>query len=109
MSLATHIEDAPIKILILAAGAALALAANPVSAQLQSFVIQGDMAKKIQQKNEISLDVAKKIAAGCEAFAQKNRSSAAIVIIDMFGQEVFFERLDGAFGTTQLVAARRKA
>jgi uncharacterized protein GlcG (DUF336 family) len=99
------------RILPFAAACAGLLMFSPAgaAAQLQSYVIQGDIAKKIQQKNEISLDIAKKIAAGCEAFAQKNHSSAAIVVLDMFGQEVFFERLDGAFGLTQLVAARRKA
>lgn len=91
------------------AAAIVALASSGASAQLQNYVIQGPMAKKIQQKNEISLDTAKKIAAGCEAYAEKNHSSAAIAIIDMFGQEVYFERLDGAFGQMQLVAARRKA
>jgi len=78
-------------------------------AQIQNYVIQGDAAKKILQKNEISLDTAKRLAAGCEAFAKAHNSSAAIAVLDMFGQEVFFERLDGAFGLTQLVAARRKA
>jgi glc operon protein GlcG len=89
--------------------AAFLLSAPEASAQLAKYVIQGPMAKKIAQKNEISLDTAKKIAAGCEAYAEKNHASAAIAIIDMFGQEVYFERLDGAFGQAQLVAARRKA
>ena len=89
--------------------ATLVLTAGSASAQLAKYVIQGAAAKKIQQKNEMSLATAKAIAAGCEAYAQKNNSSAAIAIIDMFGQEVFFERLDGAFGQMQLVAARKKA
>jgi glc operon protein GlcG len=89
--------------------AALVLAAGAHSAELSSYVIQGPMAKKIQQKNEMSLATAKTIAEGCAQYAQKNNSSAAIAIIDMFGQEVYFERLDGAFGQMQLVAARRKA
>ncbi|HEY4264414.1 MAG TPA: heme-binding protein [Micropepsaceae bacterium] len=98
------------KYLLTAASAAvMTVPAHDASAQLQNYVIQGEMAKKIQQKSEISLDTAKKIASGCEAFAKANQASAAIVIVDMFGQEVFFERLDGAFGLTQLVAARRKA
>ena len=95
---------------ILAATAALSvLAFTAAQAQIQNYVIQGDAAKKILQKNEISLDTAKKLAAGCEAFARAHNSAAAIAVLDMFGQEVFFERLDGAFGLTQLVAARRKA
>jgi hypothetical protein len=68
--------------------AALILAGAPASAQLSKYVIQGAPAKKIQQKNEISLATAKAIAAGCAAYAQKNNASAAIAIIDMFGQEV---------------------
>jgi glc operon protein GlcG len=97
---------------ILSAGlcaAALASAAGAQSAELSSYVIQGPMAKKIEQKNEISLDTAKKIAEGCADYARAHNSSAAIAVIDMFGQEVYFERLDGAFGQVQLVAARRKA
>jgi glc operon protein GlcG len=102
-------EEPAMKYIGIVLAAALGLGASSASAQLSQYVIQGEMAKKIQQKNEISLATAKRIAAGCEAFAQKNHASAAIAVIDMFGQEVYFERLDGAFGLTQLVAARRKA
>src|SRR5689334_4323609 len=104
------IGDTAMRNHILACTAALFFfGAAAAEAQIQNYVIQGDAAKKILQKNEISLDTAKRLAAGCEAFAKAHNSSAAIAVLDMFGQEVFFERLDGAFGLTQLVAARRKA
>jgi glc operon protein GlcG len=89
--------------------AAVLFTANGAMAGLADVVVQGAAAKKIQESTELSLAAAKKMAAACEAFAARNHASAAITILDKFGQQVYFERTDGAFGPTQLVASNRKA
>jgi uncharacterized protein GlcG (DUF336 family) len=98
------------KILCMAVAAVgIALNTASASAKLSDVIVQGDAAHKIQESTELSLAAAKKMAAACEVFAARNHASAAITILDKFGQEVYFERLDGAFGPTQLVASNRKA
>jgi glc operon protein GlcG len=86
---------------ILFSGAALA--------QLDRFVIRGPAADKIEEKNEISLDTAKKVAAHCEEEARARGASASIAILDQFGEQVYFERMDGLRGHRQLDAAIMKA
>jgi glc operon protein GlcG len=78
-------------------------------AQLDKFVIKGPQADRIEEKNEMSLDTAKKIAAACEAQARAKGVSASIAILDQFGEQVYFERMDGLRGHRQLDAAIMKA
>lgn len=78
-------------------------------AQLDRFVIRGPAAEKIEEKNEISLATAKQIAAHCEDEARARGASASIAILDQFGEQVFFERMDGIRGHRQLDAAIMKA
>jgi glc operon protein GlcG len=88
--------------------APIAIAGN-AAAQLDKFVIKGPAADRIEEKNEISLDTAKKIAASCEAQARAKGASASIAILDQFGEQVYFERMDGLRGHRQLDAAIMKA
>lgn len=56
----------------------------------------------------ISLDLAKKIAAGCEAKAKEMNWKMNVSVVDNGANEVFFERQDGAFlGSSEI--ARHKA
>lgn len=88
---------------------ATAFAQSTSMAQLENFVITGPAAERIEEKNEISLDAAKKIAAHCEAAARAKGAAASIAILDQFGQQVFFERMDGLRGHRQIDAAIMKA
>jgi glc operon protein GlcG len=56
----------------------------------------------------LSLDLAKKMAAGCEAKAKEMGWKMNIAVVDVGANEVFFERMDGAYlGSGDI--ARRKA
>jgi uncharacterized protein GlcG (DUF336 family) len=98
----------PSALLALTAGI-LMLAATSASAQLENFVIQGATAERILEKNAISIDAAKRIAAVCADTARERGTQAAIAIVDQFGLLVYFERMDGIRGQTQVDAAIRKA
>jgi len=87
----------------------LFLVTTSASAQLENYVIQGLTAERILEKNALSLDVAKQIAEVCSASAGERDSQAAVAIVDQFGLLVYFERMDGIRGQTQVNAAIRKA
>nr|TFG53847.1 MAG: heme-binding protein [Hyphomicrobiales bacterium] len=94
--------------LVLIAGVSMFAASN-ASAQLEGFVIQGPAAERILEKNALSIDAAKRIAAVCADSARERGTRAAIAIVDQFGLLVYFERMDGIRGQTQVDAAIRKA
>jgi glc operon protein GlcG len=98
---ASHVTALALAGTLLACGTALA--------QLDKFVITGPAAERIEEKNEISLDTAKQIAAHCEAAARAKGAAASIAILDQFGEQVYFERMDGLRGHRQLDAAIMKA
>jgi uncharacterized protein GlcG (DUF336 family) len=89
--------------------AALVALTGPAAAQLEKFIIQGPAAEKMLEKNALSLETAKAIAAVCNRAATERGSQASIVILDQFGQLVYFERMNGIRGVTQIDAAIRKA
>jgi uncharacterized protein GlcG (DUF336 family) len=92
-----------------ALAAALLAAATSASAQLEDYVIQGPQAERILEKNALSLDVAKRVAEVCANEARERGSQAAIAVLDQFGLLIYFERMDGIRGQTQVEAAIRKA
>ena len=87
-----------------AADAAAAAAAPP-----NRFVVTGEAALKTMEKNEISLDTAKRIAAHCEAAARARNAAASIAILNQFGYIVYYQRMDGLRGPRQLDAPIMKA
>ena len=89
--------------------AALALSHGPALAQLEKFVIQGKAAETIEDKAEISLDTAKRIAASCESQAKARNAAASIAILNKYGEQVYFQRMDGLRGHRQVDAAIMKA
>lgn len=88
---------------------ALLIASAAVAAELDDLVIQGAAADRILEKNAISIEAAKEIAEVCANRAREEGSQAAIAIVDQFGLLVYFERMDGIRGQTQVDAAIRKA
>lgn len=95
--------------LVLLAGTALALVAGPAVAQLEQFVVTGDAALRTMEKNEISLDTARRIAEHCEAAVREKGEAASIAILNQFSEQVFYLRMDGLRGPRQLEAPIMKA
>ena len=91
------------------AAASLAMSFGPALAQLEKFVIQGKAAESIEDKSEISLDTAKRIAASCENQAKARNAAASIAILNKYGEQVYFQRMDGLRGHRQVDAAIMKA
>ena len=89
--------------------AAAAISPTGAAAQLENFVIQGPQAERILEKNALALDVAKRAAEVCANAARERNSQASIAILDQYGLLVYFERMDGIRGQTQIDAAIRKA
>lgn len=80
---------------LLAAVAAMALGTGVASAQLAKFVISPQAAKRLLEKNEISLDTAQKMANVCMNFARQHNVGVTIAIYDQFGEPVLIQRMDG--------------
>jgi uncharacterized protein GlcG (DUF336 family) len=81
--------------LIAAAAACAIFASGALGASLDSLVIHGDAAKKIGEKNALSIDTAKKMAAACIAYAKQKNVAVSIAIMDPWGEMIYFERMDG--------------
>ena len=85
------------------------LAAGSAAAQLEQFVVTGEAALRTQEKNEISLDTARRLAEHCEAAARARGAAASIAVLNQFGEQVFYLRMDGLRGPRQLEAPIMKA
>jgi len=72
-----------------------------------AFVI-GQHAYALDKTPTLSLELAKKMAAACEAKAKEMGWKMNVAVVDSGANEVFFERMDGAYlGSVDI--ARRKA
>jgi uncharacterized protein GlcG (DUF336 family) len=87
----------------------LALVVTGADAQLERFVVTGAAALRTQEKNEISLDTARRLAAHCEAAARARGAAASIAVLNQFGEQVYYLRMDGLRGPRQLEAPIMKA
>lgn len=68
----------------------------------------GQHAYALDKTPTLSLDLAKKMAAACEAKAKEMGWKMNVAVVDSGANEVFFERMDGAYlGSVDI--ARRKA
>ena len=73
-----------------------------------AIVLYGSTAVALDTTPTLSLDLAKKMAAGCEVMAQGKNWKMNISVVDSGANQVFFERMNGAFLGSGDVA-RRKA
>jgi uncharacterized protein GlcG (DUF336 family) len=95
-------------------GAALALAGGTLAAGAAlaevpaKFVVTGDAAKKILEDHEINVATAEKIGKACIDAATKQGVAVTVVILNPFGQEVYYYRMDGQ-GYTNTYTAGLKA
>ncbi|MSP95191.1 MAG: heme-binding protein [Alphaproteobacteria bacterium] len=85
-----------IRIALLAAIAATALAGSAFAAASLSSVVQtGAMADRIKEKNQINLVTARAIADHCLNAAAAKGMGTSIVIVDQFGIITYYVRADG--------------
>jgi len=64
-------------------------------AQSDKFVQRGDAAKRIMEQNSINITTAEAIAKACVDEAVKEKVKISIVVMDQFGEPVYFYRMDG--------------
>jgi glc operon protein GlcG len=57
----------------------------------------GQSASALDKTPVLSLDLAKKMAAGCEAKAREMNWKMNVAVVDSGANEIFFERMDGAY------------
>jgi len=94
----------------LAASAVFVLAAVSASAQVDSrFVISGEDAAGIGERNMINAATAEAITKACIRMAEERDLDAAIIILDNFGNVVHQHRMDGAARYTAIHTAELKA
>lgn len=73
-----------------------------------AFVLcQSPVAWALDKAPVISLEVAKKIAAGCEAKATEEKWKMNISVVDSGANEIFFEKQDGAFLGSREIALHK--
>jgi glc operon protein GlcG len=65
------------------------------------------LAMALDKAPVISLDLAKKMAAGCEAKAREMSWKMNISVVDSGANEIFFEKQDGAFLGSRELALRK--
>jgi uncharacterized protein GlcG (DUF336 family) len=80
---------------LLAAVAATALVGTSRADDGDKFLVRGEAAKRIMEQNEINVATAEAIAKACVEEATKEGVGISIVILDQFGEPVYFYRMDG--------------
>jgi glc operon protein GlcG len=81
---------------------------NAVVTVSTAIVLYSSAAVALDATPTLRLDLAKKMTAGCETMAQEKNWKMNISVVDSGANQVFFERMNGAFlGSGDI--ARRKA
>jgi len=70
------------------AGAALA-------AEGDQYLVRGDATKATLEQNMLNIATAEKIAQACVAEAKKEGVGVSVTILDQFGEQIYFYRMDG--------------
>jgi glc operon protein GlcG len=58
------------------------------------WVVSGQAAERLHEKNQISVEAAKKVARGCRDYAVAHGGTASVIILDQFGSLVYMRRMD---------------
>jgi uncharacterized protein GlcG (DUF336 family) len=83
------------KIGLLAAVAALMLANFARAEDSDKFLVRGEASKVLMEQNQINVATAEAIGKACVEEAVKQGVRISIVILDQFGEPVYFYRMDG--------------
>jgi uncharacterized protein GlcG (DUF336 family) len=80
---------------LLAAAAMMALTGATRADDSDKFLVRGDASKVLMEQNQINIATAEAIAKACVDEATKQGVRISIVILDQFGEPVYFYRMDG--------------
>jgi uncharacterized protein GlcG (DUF336 family) len=94
--------------LLAAAAAVLALAGFARADDSDKFLVRGDASKVMMEQNQINVATAEAIGKACVEEAVKQGVRISIVILDQFGEPVYFYRMDGQ-GKVNIETAFMKA
>src|SRR4051812_45883500 len=93
---------------LLAATAALTLAGAASADESDKFLVRGEASKGFMEQNQINVATAEAIGKACVEEAVKRGTRISIVILDQFGEPVYFYRMDGQ-GKVNIETAFMKA
>ena len=80
---------------LLAAVAAIALTGTAHADDSDKFLVRGEATKVLMEQNQINVATAEAIGKACVEEAVKRGVRISIVILDQFGEPVYFYRMDG--------------
>jgi uncharacterized protein GlcG (DUF336 family) len=83
------------KIGLLAAAAVVVLAGFARAEDSDKFLVRGEASKVLMEQNQINIGTAEAIGKACVEEAIKQGVRISIVILDQFGEPVYFYRMDG--------------
>ena len=78
-----------------AAAAATVMAGAALAADGDQFLVRGDATKATLEQNTLNIATAEKIAQACVAEAKKEGVRVSVTILDQFGEQIYFYRMDG--------------
>jgi len=84
-----------IKVGLLAAAAVMVLAGAGRADDSDKFLVRGEATKVLMEQNQINVATAEAIGKACVEEAVKRGVRISIVILDQFGEPVYFYRMDG--------------
>lgn len=93
---------------LLAAAAAITLGVGARADDSEKFLIRGDAAKVMMEQNQLNVATAEAIGKACVEEATKQGVRISIVVLDQFGEPVYFYRMDGQ-GKVNIETAFMKA
>src|SRR5229473_1691058 len=78
-----------------AAMAITVIAGAALAAEGDQYLVRGDATKATLEQNMLNIATAEKIAQACVAEAKKEGVRVSVVILDQFGEQIYFYRMDG--------------
>ena len=80
---------------MLTAAAVMALSSTARADDSDKFLIRGEATKGMMEQNQINVATAEAISKACVEEAVKRGVRISIVVLDQFGEPVYFYRMDG--------------
>jgi glc operon protein GlcG len=77
------------------AGVITVMAGAALAADGDQFLVRGDATKATLEQNMLTIATAEKIAQACVAEAKKEGVGVSVTILDQFGEQIYFYRMDG--------------
>src|SRR5258708_12481840 len=78
-----------------AAMAITVIAGAALAAEGDQYLVRGDATKATLEQNMLNIATAEKIAQACVAEAKKEGVGVSVTILDQFGEQIYFYRMDG--------------